>query len=483
MAKLTSHCFNWNNTMLIIIVVAIMILVSPLLLFYAISFDGLISYQNLFQNYFTYWQINNLSNPEYNSRVTHSIDSNVKPLLFNPQNKTIDDNNQNKDRSSWMNEYNRDKLRADLSGTFIEYTKRFDRIRPRTQSMISIENMTVLYHPQFNNANIGPIISYWICRMMSFFSQFYDFKLVLSPTANDGTYHEQNRAYKMFFDTDHYFAFLPKQINDFHAIDVDYNSYLKYQDWILFWMFAKRKKPKFGWEHMDLMFSKIFTDVIRHETNDAFDKYYKFNQIQDQQKLIKDMWISKSDDVLIHIRCQDVLSMKAPTDGMNSLNYYNHAIRNVFNINVHENMAIHIVLYLGDIAGCNEYLYEYLLPSFKKIFYPSQIKLIINGTVNNDLYRITQAPNIICGANSYCLMGAVANRNNVVLYKGWTPQTWNEYGKYDPFAPIADNIHLIEDPYFVLSQTIYKQKWNVSQIANVTMRINETFLFNPKKTL
>ena len=376
----------------------------------------------------------------------------------------------------WTNSYNTSKLSIEMKETLDKYSKLNNRIRPGRAEHLLISNKTILFYPQFKDPKIGPIISlYWEGRLYSFLSQFYSFQVTKQPRFPG--------KYKIFFDTKNYFAFLPKRSN-IHAMDIDKNIYSLYQDWMLWWMLSSRERLYgglfiYGGDIMSLMASQLFVNIIRYETNNAYNKFYQYNHNVKQQININDtMWVSKSDDILIHIRCQDVLLDGAPHYGMSSLHYFNDAIKNVLNITLHESMAIHIVLFLDQehATGCSEYLFHYLLPSFKKTFAPTPIKLILDGTINDDFYRFIKAPNIICGASSYCIMGAIANENNVILLKKWTPHQLGFTLETDDdntvSSPVANNIRYVDDPYFVESRDIQMYNMSIQQIAARSMTID-----------
>ncbi len=391
----------------------------------------------------------------------------------------------NQNLSFWVDEYDVNKLKNDFNQTFYHYSQRKDKFYPMKQYKINFESSTIDFMNQFKDPKLGALMSlYWEARMISFFSKNFDFNIIkASNTLLD------KRKYDIFHDKNHYCSFLPTFTN-IHAVDIfNNNEYEKnkykfeqYIEWILMWNYqSKRKSPytlyAYGLDTMNLLVSHFFVNIIQTETNEAFNKYYKFHKKEKQKNYISNqMWINKIDDVLIHVRCQDVLLHGAGGYGVSSIQYYYNAIKLVLNTSFHENMAIHLVSFIRNkqqdkTDQCYNFLYNFLLKEMKKVFYPIQIKLITNGTIDDDFYRFTQAPNMICGTSSYCIMGALANKNNVILAKKWTPQEWYKYSS--SFNVIAQNIHYLDDPNFITSQYIKKHKLGVKEIAEKIFKLNK----------
>lgn len=73
-------------------------------------------------------------------------------------------------------------------------------------------------------------------------------------------------------------------------------------------------------------------------------------------------------------------------------------------------------------------------------------------------------------------MGAIANKNRVILNKWWTPKGGHEWfdknNVIQEYVSIANNIQYVGDPYFLLSKEIRKYDMSVERIANKTMVID-----------
>eukprot|EP01084_Bolivina_argentea_P109108 195015_1 len=156
------------------------------------------------------------------------------------------------------------------------------------------------------------------------------------------------------------------------------------------------------------------TKFIVPEINNALNSMKTFS--------MNDMSIT--DDIVIHIRCGDIISMEWENIeyGFHSIKYY-ETIMNYFRwktqshkYNAHSTVWILTQLKddktwgvnIDDTIKCKQLIYGFIeSDKFVSIFEPARIMVIGNETANNDFYRMVKAPLLICSPSTFCLHAAL----------------------------------------------------------------------------
>eukprot|EP01083_Nonionella_stella_P009907 28353_1 len=143
-------------------------------------------------------------------------------------------------------------------------------------------------------------------------------------------------------------------------------------------------------------------------------------------------------DVVIHIRCGDVIGIKNPDYGFLTLSFYKHAIE-VINFNFTSGNISNINVIVLTQTGknslrtwtttqehqyeskCADFIDKYT-PHIRKLFVDVSVNFTVigNGIINHDFYKMTFAPNYIASMSTFAQQAAFANTNNVIL-PNWGP--------------------------------------------------------------
>eukprot|EP01084_Bolivina_argentea_P244354 409366_1 len=214
-------------------------------------------------------------------------------------------------------------------------------------------------------------------------------------------------------------------------------------------------------------------NVIVPETLKVFLKYkhlLNVNQIQTFNKY----------DIVIHIRCGDAMSWSRTYLQFNTFNFFRQSLNHIaitntnFSDHTIKEKNVYFLLQLldekqihhneilnthseklSDANKCKIFA-DIVIPQMKEIFniYNYSSHLISNGSLHEDLYRLITAPNVICGASTFCKSASLANINATNII--WPSNSSENY-------PVK-NIFLIKN-YMINSKEIIKHKLSPQQIA------------------
>eukprot|EP01084_Bolivina_argentea_P295107 507988_1 len=236
---------------------------------------------------------------------------------------------------------------------------------------------------------LGNILNkYWGGRAIAYFLN-YDFKW--------------NTCKKLPHDKQKFFfSFLPKQQQNYNK---SMSNYLM--------LFADRNKYHTQYIHpsslLFLYYNKYYPHIIKNDYENAFQQYYESNNKSHE---LKHMFTSDN-DIVIHIRCGDLLYYMSldiddnplPHYGFLTANYLKYSVTNgittAFDIDwiknkISENTTIFIVSQLtkGSLRNheniyakqCNYLVKSLINNSFALFFQPAKIKIMYDTDINNDFY-------------------------------------------------------------------------------------------------
>merc|ERR1712228_650081 len=153
--------------------------------------------------------------------------------------------------------------------------------------------------------------------------------------------------------------------------------------------------------------------------------------------------MTETNDIVIHIRCGDLLDymphiidwgIKDWWYGFLTINYYDYVIRNITNyydkITNKTNIWILSQLTESSLRKGNEqklmneckFLINYIVDyGLKRIFYPGNVNIVYDSDMNDDYYRMINAPLLFCSPSTFCFNAGLANINGIVIIPGYAP--------------------------------------------------------------
>ena len=181
---------------------------------------------------------------------------------------------------------------------------------------------------------------------------------------------------------------------------------------------SETRQALHGSPHSPYLF-KWFGQAIHWDINYALRKYWQVEQMKRQNFPPK----STENDVVVHVRCGDILTGKYGQFGYSfpCHHFYRRAItlglgddptkRDVwFLVNTNRRQDAVYAHHCQDLSSqIVNFMQQYLGPRMGKSH------IIVNGTVSEDMARISQAKLFIGSISSFALWGALANGRNVAL--------------------------------------------------------------------
>ena len=180
-----------------------------------------------------------------------------------------------------------------------------------------------------------------------------------------------------------------------------------------------------------------FQRVMHHESVQAMLAYYAHNARNASVAQMDAM--RETNDVVIHIRCGDVLRLLPSMRGKDweygflTLAHYKWVLRtgleSKFGIDwaarITERTTVWVLSQLtekaarkGDvssIAGC-DYLVHYVVEhGLQPLLSPAQVRIVYESDQNDDFYRMLRAPLLFCSPSTFCFNAAIANVEGIVV--------------------------------------------------------------------
>eukprot|EP01084_Bolivina_argentea_P136346 240132_1 len=330
----------------------------------------------------------------------------------------------------------------------------------------------------FEQLGLGNILTqYWGSRALSHWNN-YNFKLNLCAK-----YPTQS---KYTFKNKYFSAYLPKQLN----ITKSDNKYSM--------LYAKRCTDNPGFVHessvLFTFYNKYFANIINKDYNNAIKQFYIDNNLTHKISLTN-VFSDLHSDIVIHIRCGNIIKLSIKGEyldgryGILTTNYIKYSVSNamksIFNIDwikdrINCKTKIWILSQLTKHSlrphelnmnkDC-KYLINYIVNnSLSQFFHPAQTIIVYDTDINDDFYRMVNAPLLICSPSTFCLSAGMGNINGYVIMPNFGPwihmdditnitmnysDIYSEgmLAKHSKFLPTN---HLIVDTL--------KHKWHVNKI-------------------
>ena len=232
---------------------------------------------------------------------------------------------------------------------------------------------------------------------------------------------------------------------------------------------------------------KLFylNDVFR-ESVVAPDTEYVFRHFKGSLHIEK-MEDFGANDIVIHIRCGDIMSNGKYYSGFQTFDFYRQSLaeimrrHNASEFSV-ESGRVFVLLQLvgvkevgGDVTNphavrseddrnCQLFADE-LIPKMRELIVEPMgysLHLISTGTLHEDYYRLMTAPNVICGTSTFCMAATLSNVNATVVIWPARPTQPGPMPMAQHYA--VGNIVELENVW-IRSTVITNKKMNGTQVA------------------
>ena len=252
-------------------------------------------------------------------------------------------------------------------------------------------------------------------------------------------------------------------IDDLYSFQHDSGSHILHS---MHWPWG----TKWKWFYLNDVFRK---NVIVPETFYVFNKYKHLLNMNEIEKYNKY-------DIVIHIRCGDMMSDGSKSSGFHTFSYYEKSMEQIMrNNNNNSNdknitKKAYILLQLlneteikdslinihsetkSDEEKCNLFA-KIMIPRMKmEIFdkFNYSMYLISDGSLHDDYYRLMTAPNVICSKSTFCTSATLSNINATQII--WPSKSVHNLP--------TENIYEIKN-VMLTSNQIKKHKYSAKQIA------------------
>lgn len=355
----------------------------------------------------------------------------------------------------------------------------------------------LLYCSDIDKAGIGNFLAqYWASRGIAYLLGM-NFKMIQNKDYDRCWKDAQTEMFDKYFNNNPdkilWCYYLPKYCNDsiyenHYLSNIDRNKINVFILQIIESFTHKesgKKKYSYKSRYRLLYYNPLFLPILVNEAQFALNQYFNDRE--------KPKFNSKQ-DVVIHIRCGDILSAGGNEYGFMTLKFYDKAFEIIKANNIdndNKNKTIWILSQLGDNSlraddllgknnlerkntdGCNHVVLNVIkrIQEETTIFNEYLIMIEGNNPLNVDFYRMANAPNLICGMSTFCEQAALSNNNNVILpiYGPWIDlKDMIEHGN----VWIPDNHYFVNNSLHSLelsSQQIGKNKMNPQQIVDHIM--------------
>lgn len=179
-------------------------------------------------------------------------------------------------------------------------------------------------------------------------------------------------------------------------------------------------------------YNRYFQPLVNRDMVQALNDYYIY-----QNRTYKRLVITSAmteNDIVIHIRCGDVLSVGHNQYGFLTRKFYEYAASNAtmekFGIDwkqnrIREDTNVWLISQLSSkslrptethlIESCKIFVVDLAEKLFKKIFAPATINIQYDSDVNDDYYKMINAPLLMCSTSTFCFHAAIANVDGIAI--------------------------------------------------------------------
>eukprot|EP01084_Bolivina_argentea_P313556 542993_1 len=185
-----------------------------------------------------------------------------------------------------------------------------------------------------------------------------------------------------------------------------------------------------------LFYNKYYTNILNSQYIQSITSYYQYNNLQHKIELTN-VFDDIHSDIVIHIRCGDIIHSLGKYNkhyGFLTTQFLKYSVTNAtqiaFGINwmdskITKQTTIWIVSQLSAkslrpheryVGKQCSYLVNYLADNcLKEFFFPAHVKIKYDSDINDDFYKMINAPLLICSTSSFCLQAAIANKRGYVV--------------------------------------------------------------------